>query len=65
MENKKQLMKCVEFVAEELDADIFLYSAEITDFNALRISNSYCNKSLFLRSLKIVMALPGCFPRCI
>ncbi len=39
MENKKQLIRCVEFVAEELDADIFLYSAEITDLNADKLSN--------------------------
>lgn len=39
MENKKQLIRCVEFVSEELDADVFLYSAEITDLNADTLIN--------------------------
>lgn len=39
MENKKQLIRCVEFVSEELDADAFLYSAEITDINADTLIN--------------------------
>ncbi|MEB3217367.1 MAG: hypothetical protein VKN72_14205 [Nostocales cyanobacterium 94392] len=39
MENKKQLIRCVEFISEELDADAFLYSAEITDINADTLIN--------------------------
>ncbi|MBF2015640.1 MAG: SppA protein [Rivularia sp. T60_A2020_040] len=39
MENKKQLIRCIEFISEELDADAFLYSAEITDLNADTLIN--------------------------
>ncbi|MBE9216404.1 SppA protein [Plectonema cf. radiosum LEGE 06105] len=39
MENKKQLIRCIEFISEELDADAFLYSAEITDINADTLIN--------------------------
>ncbi|MDY6897518.1 MAG: ATP-dependent Clp protease proteolytic subunit [Cyanobacteriota bacterium] len=59
MENKKQLIRCVEFVAEELDADIFLYSAEITDLNADKLINQIKETSPKRENVVLIMTTYG------
>ena len=59
MENKKQLIRCVEFVAEELDADIFLYSAEITDLNADKLINQIKDTSPKRENAVLIMTTYG------
>ena len=59
MENKKQLIRSIEFVSSELDADAFLYSAEITDLNADKLINEIKQTSPKRDNVALIMTTYG------
>ncbi len=59
MENKEQLIRCVEYVSEELNADVFLYSAEITDLNADKLINEIKQSSPKRDNVVLIMTTYG------
>lgn len=59
MENKKQLIRWIEFVSEELNADAFLYSAEITDLNADRLIHEIKQTSPRKDNVVLIMTTYG------